>query len=51
MKQTFADESGADLREEIKSLRQELADVRRKYDELLNGITRISGELTRLGQK
>ena len=51
MNKTFADESGADLREEIKSLRQELADVRRKYDELLNGITRISGELTRLAQK
>jgi len=51
MNRTFGDESGADLREEIKSLRQELADVRRKYDELLNGITRISGELTRLGRK
>jgi len=48
MSSTFADESSGDLREEVKALRKQVADLRKDYDELVAGVRRLGGELTRL---
>jgi len=48
MRSTFTEEAGSDVRGEVQALRQEIAELRRKHDELLKGISRISDDLRKL---
>ena len=42
---------GSDLREDVRALRAEVAELRRKNDELISGISRIAAELSKLVSK